>query len=184
MTPANEKLAEQLHSVPQQLVLAMCGKRRTVELQRIRERWGIPLDGRRADLFDVLKAFVDFLTQHGDMLSMILTEAEDDAEGPLAVQLLRARIAKTQADARAADLRNEIKEGRLCDVSQVRTLLNCMVARFHRACDQAQRKWGADGFEFFESLSDGIAADIREHWGSVDDFGQTENAGFNYVAVK
>jgi phage terminase Nu1 subunit (DNA packaging protein) len=160
MSPTNEKLAQQLHRVPQQLVLLMTGKRRTVELQRLREKWGIPLDGRSADLFDVLKSVADFFARYGELLDLLVNQPDGDSEDPLSVQLLRARIRKLTADAEMARLRIAQKEQTLVDRATIRGVLQSVAGRINSACDRAQRKWGPDGFEFFRDLVEGIRSDI------------------------
>lgn len=160
MTPKNESLAVQLRSVPQQVILTMTGKQQTVELQRIAAKWGIPIAGRTVDLFSVLRSTCEFLDKHGPMLSLILEEPTDDPDGPLMVELLRARISKLQADARLAELRLAERENLLCDRRQVHEAFGRIASVFQNSASNAQRKWGESGFDFFVELADKMEAEV------------------------
>lgn len=161
MTPKNEALAVQLRSLPQQVILLMTGKTQTVELQRFTTKWGIPIAGRTVDLFSVMRSMCAFFEKHGSMLSLLLEETTDDPDGPLMVELLRARIAKLQADARLSELRLAERENQLCARDQVHQVFELIASRFLRASDQAQKKWSSEGFEFFRELAKGMEDDFR-----------------------
>ena len=161
MTPKNESLAVQLRAVPQQIILVMTGKTQTIELQRFAAKWGIPIAGRTVDLFSVMRTMCEFLDKHGPMLTLILEEQTDDPDGPLMVELLRARIAKLQADARLSELRLAERENQLCDRSSVHTAFGRIASVFQNAASNAQRKWGASGFDFFAQLAETIASELQ-----------------------
>ncbi|MFM9961843.1 MAG: hypothetical protein ACKV2Q_11530 [Planctomycetaceae bacterium] len=166
MTPKNEKLAVQLRSVPQQVILAMTGKRQSVELQRIATKWGIPIAGRTVDLFAVLRAVCDFLAERGPMLSVLLDETTDDPDTPLMVELLKARIAKLQVDSRLAELRLAERQGRLRDAGLVATTLELMASRTRSAAERARRTWGEAGYQFIVDLVADFDSDLRAFIGN------------------
>lgn len=157
----DDELRAMLRAVPQRIIGQMCGGRQTVHLQRVADRWGFPIDGKTVDLFAVMGRLWEFLKRYGPMLSALMEDTGDGDENALGVRYLRAKIAKTEADAEAARLRVEHKAGQLCDRSDVHQLFNALVDRIHKSCDRAQAKWGADGFEFFADLTEGIKGDIR-----------------------
>jgi hypothetical protein len=156
----DDELTAILRAVPQRIVGRMLGGRQTVHLQRMADRWAFPVDGRTVDLFAVMARLWSFLKQYGPMLQVLMEDTGDQEGDSLGAQYLKAKIRKTQADADAAELRVRQKAGTLCFADDVHQCFNAIVDRFHKGCDHAQAKWGADGADFFEQLADGIKSDI------------------------
>lgn len=157
----NDELRDQLRKIPQKFIREACGHRQVVHLQKMETRWGCPLSGATVDLYSLLDWLWTFLVKHGPTLKAVLETSDAASEGPLAVKLVKARIAKLQADARMAELRLVQKEGRLVDLEQVHSLLELVANRVNKTSDRAQKKWGSEGFEFFNDLANGIESDIR-----------------------
>lgn len=155
-------LRERCHALPQKLVLELFGFKQWIELQRFADKWRLPIGGKTTDLFAVFRELRSFASKYGAVLSALLEDLPTDgSEGELGVRYLRAKIAKTEADAAMAQLRVAQKENQLCPRDDVRQVFNAIVDRIHKSCDRAQAKWGRDGFEFFELLTEGIRSDIR-----------------------
>lgn len=158
----DDELRAMLRAVPQRIVGQMCGGRQTVHLQRVADRWGFPIDGKTVDLFAVMARLWSFLKQYGPMLAVLMEDTSDGGdENALGVRYLRAKIQKTEADAQAAELRVAQKEGLLCDRAQVHEAFGRIANVFQKASGQAQRKWGADGFDFFATLAENIAVELQ-----------------------
>lgn len=169
----DDELRAMLRAVPQRIVGQMCGGRQTVHLQRVADRWGFPLDGKTVDLFAVLARLWEFLKRYGPMLSALMEDTGDGDENALGVRYLRAKIAKTEADAEAARLRVAHKAGQLCDRAMVHEGFALLANRVQKTCDLAQRRWGQDAFELFESLANGVAEDFKAA-GFTDEESQAE----------
>lgn len=166
------ELRERCHALPQKLVLELLGFKQWVELQRFADKWRLPIGGKTTDLFAVFRELRSFVAKYGTVLGALIEDLPaDGSEGELGVRYLRAKIAKTEADAEMAQLRVAQKENQLCPRDDVRQLFNAIVDRFHGACDRAQARWGADGFDFFESLAEGIRGDIRA---AISDLGTND----------
>ena len=157
----DNELRAMLRAVPQRIVGQMCGGRQTVHLQRVADRWGFPIDGKTVDLFAVMARLWSFLKQYGPMLAVLMEDTGDGDENALGVRYLRAKIQKTEADAAAAELRNAQREGLVCERAHVHRVYELMSSRILRASDNAQKKWGIEGFEVFSDLAAGIGDDIR-----------------------
>lgn len=162
----NDGLRDILKAVPSKFIREACGNRQVAHLQRMASRWGCPLSGKSVDLYNVLGWLWDFLVTHGPTLKAVIETSNAETDGPLAVQLVKARIAKVSADARMAELRLEQKNGHLLDRDKVHAMLELLVARIHRASDRAQSQWGADGYEFVAGLVEGFVQDIAAVRGS------------------
>ena len=154
-------LRERCHALPQKLVLELFGFKQWIELQRFADKWRLPIGGKTCDLFAVFRELRSFAAKYGAVLSALIEDLPTDgSEGELGVRYLRAKIAKTEADAAMAELRVQHKAGTLCFAADVSEIFNRVLDRFHKACDHAQSRWGADGTDFFEQLADGIKTDI------------------------
>lgn len=149
---------KQVRNVPAKVVEQLCGDWQYKLRRDIAAEWGFPLVGETIDLIAVLKWLREFLKAQGPLLRVL---KEDGEEGPLGVQYLRAKIAKTEADAAGKITLNAKKEGLLCDRETVHSVFELVASRFARAADSAQKKWGTDGFEFFQELSAGLEYDFR-----------------------
>lgn len=147
-----------LRSVPPVVIEEACDQWHTKLRSDITEEWGFPLVGKTIDLIAVLRRLREFLVHYAPLLRVL---KEDGEEGPLGVQYLRAKIAKTEADAAGKITLNAKKEGLLCDRETVHSVFELVASRFSRAADAAQKKFGADGFEFFQELSAGLEYDFR-----------------------
>lgn len=152
--------AKLLRAVPQKDMVAMCGGRQGKQLQDMQRIWGLPFAGDPIDLFEFFGSLWKFLIKHGPAFRLIM-EAENCEDSSLLEKLQKARIWKTQEDAKAAALRNAEREGRLRDVGVVSGCLELLVKRVRTAGERARRKWGDAGYEFFVDLVDGFGSDLR-----------------------
>ena len=158
----DDELRALLRAVPQRIVGQLCGGRQTVQLQRLADRWGFPIAGRTVDLFAVMSRLWEFLKRYGPLLSAVLEDTgEAGDENALGVRYLRAKIAKTEADAAAAQLRVEQKAGRLCDRELIHQSLTLLAERIRRTSDVAIRRWGNDAADLFEQLAIGYCEDVK-----------------------
>lgn len=155
-----------LRAVPPVVIEESCDNWTGKLRSDITEEWGFPLVGKTIDLIAVLRRLREFLLHYAPLLRVL---KEDGEEGPLGVQYLRAKIAKTEADAHGKIVLNATKEGRLCDRETVHSIFELIASRITRAADVAQKKWGPDGFEFFDDLAKGLEDDYR---GLIDDRNQ------------
>lgn len=161
------ELRERCHALPQKLVLELFGFRQWIELQRFADKWRLPIGGKTCDLFALFRELRSFASKYGAVLSALIEDLPTDgSEGELGVRYLRAKIAKTEADAAMAELRVQQKAGTLCFADDVHQIFNAIIDRFHKGCDHAQAKWGHDGADFFEQLAAGIKTDILAVIGS------------------
>ena len=147
-----------LRSVPPIIVEEGCDGWDARNRGDVTEEWGFPLVGKTIDMIALLRRLREFLLHYAPLLRVL---KEDGEEGPLGVQYLRAKIAKTEADAHGKIVLNAMKEGRLCDRETVHSIFELIASRITRAADVAQKKWGADGFEFFDDLAKGLEDDYR-----------------------
>ena len=155
-------LRERCRALPQKFVLELLGFRQWIELQRFADKWRLPIGGTTTDLFAMFRELRLFVAKYGTIISALIEDIPaDGSEGELGVRYLRAKIAKTEADAQAAELRNAHKEGRLCDRAEVRAAFGRIASVFQNAAGNAQRKWGADGFDFFVALAENIGAELQ-----------------------
>ena len=152
-----------ISAIPQLVVGDACGGLKTEQLDRIAERWGFPLNGNPVDLGAVLRRLAEFLKRYGPILKDIMEASEEDGEeGSLSIQYLKSKIAKNEADTYGKRLLNEQKERNLVDRTLVHCALNKLADRIIKTGERAQRKWGTDGFEFFNDLAIGFQEDMRE----------------------
>ena len=158
-------LRDVLKTIPQKFIREACGGRQVAHLQRMEARWGCPLSGATTDLNALLGWLWGFLVQHGPMLKVLLEDEGGEGENSLGVQYLKAKISKTRADAKAAELRNEIKEGRLCDREVIHQSLVTLSERIRRTSDTAIRRWGNDAADMFEQLANGFGDDLETMFG-------------------
>lgn len=150
---SDDELREILRAVPQRIVGQMCGGRQTVHLQRMANRWGFPIDGKSVDMFAVMTRLWTFLTQYGQQLAALMEDAVDEGdENALGVRYLRAKTAKTEAEAKMVQLRFEEKNGSVCPREMMHDLLAPLANRIRSAGEQAQRNWGDDGFDLFHQI--------------------------------
>lgn len=155
-------LRERCRALPQKLVLELLGFKQWTELQRFADKWRLPIGGATTDLFAVFRELRLFASKYGQVLTALIEDLPTDgSEGQLGVRYLKAKIAKTEADARAAELRVVQKEGRLVDREQVHSLIEVIANRVNKMSDRAQKRWGTEGFEFFNDLANEIEEDIR-----------------------
>ena len=149
-------------AVPQKLMLEMLGFRQWLELQRFADKWKLPIGGATTDLFAVGRALRLFVAKYGTILSAVMEDLPTDgSEGELGVRYLKAKIDKTEQDARASAIRNELREGNLLDRARVHEIFERLAARVQRASDKAQSRWGSDGHDFMQTLVEGFETDIR-----------------------
>lgn len=152
---SDDELREILRAVPQRIVGEMCGGRQTVHLQRVANRWGIPLagDGGKVDLFAVLARLWLFLKDYAVPLAAIMNDSgEDGDDDTLGVRYLRAKTAKTEAEAKMVQLKFEKEDGSVCSREMMHDLLAPLANRIRTAGEQAQRNWGDDGFDLFHQI--------------------------------
>jgi|GEM_PF-6361176 len=165
--------AKLLRAVPQKDFSAMCGSvghpRQTKQLQDMERQWGLPFAGATVDLFDFFSKLWDFLIEKGPLLRLVI-ESEGESDLPLGLELVKARVAKTWQDARAAELRNAEREKRLLDRAEVHSLLMSLGNRLRQASDAAQRKWQQEGYEFFSDLWTDFDAELSR----LESFGANE----------
>ena len=157
----DDRLRDVLKAVPSKLIREACGSRQVAHVQRMTERWGVPLSGATVNLYDVLAWVWSFLVKHGPTLKAVLEASDAEADGPLAVQLIKARIAKLSADARMAELRVAQKENVLVELSLIHQPLMRLADRIRISAEAAQRKWGIEGFEHFHELWEGFDSDVK-----------------------
>lgn len=147
-----------IRHVPAKVVEQLCDNWQFKQRSDIAHEWGFPLVGETIDLVAVLRWLREHLKQHGPALRIL---SEDGEEGPLGVQFLKAKIAKTEADAAGKQLLNAQKEGRVCDRETVRGCLELIASEMIKAGGIAQKKWGQDGLDFFDDLVDRLETSIR-----------------------
>ena len=85
----DDELRAMLRAVPQRIVGEMCGRRQTVHLQRVADRWGFPIDGKTVDLFAVMSRLWEFLKRYGPMLSAVM-------DSPLCIRTSRLTAQTSQ----------------------------------------------------------------------------------------
>lgn len=146
------------------------GKQRN-QLDAVAERWGFPINGSPCDLVAVLVRLSEFLKKYGPLLKVLMDDEGEGDENALGVRYLRAKIDKTEEDAKAQRLRNEQKESRLCDRESIMRSLALLADRIVKAGERAQRKWGDEGYEFFQDLAAGFESDLRGVFDASDDVG-------------
>lgn len=157
---SDAEIVETLRAVPQRVVGRMLGGRQTVHLQRLSARWSCPVDGNTVDLFDVMAWLWKFLKRHGPVLAELI-DGDGDSNSP-AMQHLKAKTRKIQAEAEAAEMRAAQKAGTLSETKVIHAMLVKLLDRYQSAAQQAQRQWGRDGFEMFNELQNGLREDMAE----------------------
>lgn len=156
------ELRERFRAVPQKLILELLGFRQWTELQRFADKWRLSIGGKTTDLFVLFRELRSFAAKYGPVLSALIEDLPTDgSEGELGVRYLRAKIAKTEADAQMAQLRVAEREGRLRDVRLVSQSLDLLANRIRNSTEMAQRRWGEPGREFFQELVDGFGSDLK-----------------------
>ena len=147
-------LRDRCRVMPQKLVLELFGFRQWIELQRFVDKWRLPIGGKTCDLFAVFQELRVFASKYGVVLSALIEDLPTvGSEGELGVRYLRAKIDKTEQDARAATIRNELREGSLLDRARVHEIFERLAVSIRKASDKAQSRWGVDGFDFMAGLA-------------------------------
>ena len=158
-----DEVREVLRSVPQRIVGEMCGRRQTVQLHRMADRWRVPIDGKTSDLFAVMTWLWDFLKRYGPMLAAVMEDDGSGDDNSLGARFLRAKTRKTEAEAEAAELRVQEKAGVLCNQKMIHELLARLADRLRNAAEESQRRWGKEGYEMFRDLNQAFRRDLEAY---------------------
>lgn len=154
------ELAKQCRKIPQKLMVQLFGAKQRIELLRFEQQWNCPIGSATVDLFSAIRFFREFFLKNGQVLREIVKSG--DADPALVTQLHQSRARKMEAEARAAELRVEQKEGTLCETKVIHAMLAKLLGHFQSAAQQAQRQWGSEGFEMFNGLQAAVREEVRQ----------------------
>lgn len=155
-----------LHAVPQWVMAEMCsgdtGKpRQCKQLQDMERQWGLPFARETINLYEFFPKLWEFLIRWGPLLKVVMEDADGSGdENSLGVRYLRAKIAKTEEDARAAAIRNDLRQDHLVERAAVQDLFGRLVGIVRQSSDRAQARWGVEGYDFVAGLIEGFDAVI------------------------
>lgn len=144
------------------------------QLQEMERQWGLPFAREWVNLYEFFPKLWEFLVKWGPPLRLLMEDDDTTGDGSnsLGVRHLRAKIAKTEEDARAAAIRNDLRQNTLIERERVHEVFERLVNVVRKASDRAQARWGQEGFDFIVGLIDGFEDEIR---GVKDGFAFTDD---------